>query len=76
MVRHRTLTPTCVSSNLTTRASKVADKRLSVIILIYSLEANKNIVILEWLFERDITIYDCIYEIKFNNNLEFAYFKS
>lgn len=40
------------------------------------LAIDNNIVVVEWLFERDITKFDGIYEIKFNDNLECIYFKS
>ncbi len=40
------------------------------------LAIDNNVVIVEWIFERDITTYDGIYEIKFNDNLECIYFKS
>ena len=30
----------------------------------------------EWLFERDVEVFDGIYEIKFNDNLDCIYFKS
>ena len=40
------------------------------------LAVDNNVVIVEWLFERDITTFDGIYEIKFNDNLECIYFKS
>ena len=33
-------------------------------------------LIVNWLFERDVEVYDGIYEIKFNDNLECIYFKS
>ena len=33
-------------------------------------------LIVNWLFERDIEVFDGIYEIKFNDNLECIYFKS
>ena len=40
------------------------------------LAIDKNVLIVEWLFGRDITTYNGIYEIKFNENLECTYFKS
>ena len=40
------------------------------------LAIDKNILIVEWLFERDVITYDGIYEIKFNDDLECIYFKS
>ena len=40
------------------------------------LAIDKNVLIVEWLFEEDMTAYDGIYEIKFNDNLECIYFKS
>lgn len=40
------------------------------------LAIDKDIVIVEWIFERDIKCFDGIYEIKFNNKLECVYFKS
>ena len=40
------------------------------------LAIDKNVLIVEWLFERDIVTFDGIYEIKFNDNLECIYFKS
>ena len=35
-----------------------------------------HVLIVEWLFERDITTYNGIYEVKFDDNLECIYFKS
>ena len=35
-----------------------------------------NTVIVNWIFQRDITEFDGIYEIKFNDNKECIYFKS
>lgn len=40
------------------------------------LAIDKNVLIVEWLFDRDITAYNGIYEIKFDDNLECIYFKS
>lgn len=40
------------------------------------LAIDKNTLIVNWLFERDISIFNGIYEIKFNENLECIYFKS
>lgn len=40
------------------------------------LAIDKNVLIVEWLFERDITTYNGIYEIKFDDNLACIYFKS
>jgi len=40
------------------------------------LAIDKDTIIVEWLFERDIKVYDGIYEIKFNDNLDCVYFKS
>ena len=40
------------------------------------LAIDKNVLIVEWLFERDITTYNGIYEVKFDDNLECIYFKS
>jgi len=40
------------------------------------LAIDNNILIAEWIFERDTTIFNGIYEIKFNENLECIYFKS
>lgn len=40
------------------------------------LAIDKNVLIVEWLFERDIIAYNGIYEIKFDDNLECIYFKS
>ena len=40
------------------------------------LAIDNNILIVEWLFERDITKYSGIYEIKFNDNLECIFFRS
>lgn len=40
------------------------------------LAIDNNTMIVEWLFERDITVFDGIYEIKFNSDLECIYFKS
>ena len=36
----------------------------------------KNVLIVEWIFERNIIAFDGIYEIKFNDNMECIYFKS
>ena len=35
-----------------------------------------KIVIVNWIFQRDVTKFDGIYEIKFNDNNECIYFKS
>lgn len=35
-----------------------------------------NTVIVNWIFQRDVTEFDGIYEIKFNENKECIYFKS
>lgn len=40
------------------------------------LAIDKNVLIVEWLFEEDRTTYDGIYEIKFNDKFECIYFKS
>lgn len=40
------------------------------------LAIDNNTLIAEWVFKRDITIFDGIYEIKFNDNNECIYFKS
>ena len=40
------------------------------------LAIDNNILIAEWLFEKDTTIFNGIYEIKFNDNLDCIYFKS
>lgn len=40
------------------------------------LAIDKNVLIVEWLFERDITTYNGIYEVKLNDDLEYIYFKS
>ena len=40
------------------------------------LAIDKNVLIVEWLFEIDIEVFDGIYEIKFNDDLECIYFKS
>lgn len=40
------------------------------------LAIDNNVLIVEWLFEIDITEFNGIYEIKFNDNLECIYFKS
>ncbi len=40
------------------------------------LAIDNNVAIVEWLFERDVTTFDGIYEIKFNDNMECIYFKS
>lgn len=40
------------------------------------LAVDNNVLIVEWLFEEDITEFNGIYEIKFNDNLECIYFKS
>lgn len=41
-----------------------------------TLAIENNTLIVEWLFERDITTFIGIYEIKFNENLDCIYFKS
>ena len=35
-----------------------------------------NTLIVEWIFKRDFVMFDGIYEIKFNEDLESIYFKS
>ncbi len=40
------------------------------------LAIDNNTLIAEWVFERDTTIFDGIYEIKFDDELECIYFKS
>jgi len=40
------------------------------------LAIDNNTMIVNWLFERDVVVFDGIYEIKFNNDLECIYFKS
>ena len=40
------------------------------------LAVDDNTVIVNWIFQRDITEFDGIYEIKFNDNNECIYFKS
>lgn len=40
------------------------------------LAIDKNVLIAHWYFEREGAIFDGIYEIKFNENLECIYFKS
>ena len=40
------------------------------------LAIDNNTMIVEWFFERDITVFDGIYQIKFNDDLECIYFKS
>ena len=40
------------------------------------LAIDNSTVIVEWYLEQNEEIYDGIYEIKFNNNLECTYFKS
>ncbi len=40
------------------------------------LAIDKNVLIVEWIFERNIIAFDGIYEIKFNDNMECIYFKS
>ena len=40
------------------------------------LAIDNNVLIVEWFFERDIVIFNGIYEIKFNDNLDCIYFKS
>lgn len=40
------------------------------------LAIDNNVVIVEWLFESEMTTFDGIYEIKFNDKLECIYFKS
>jgi len=40
------------------------------------LAIDRNILIVNWIFERDITIFNGIYEIRFNDNLECVYFRS
>lgn len=42
----------------------------------YVLAIEENTMIVNWIFERDTTTFDGIYEIKFNENLECIYFKS
>lgn len=46
------------------------NKRLKILAI------DKNVLIVEWLFERDIIVFSGIYEIKFSDNLECIYFKS
>ena len=40
------------------------------------LAIDNNVAIVEWLFETDVTTFDGIYEIKFNDNMKCIYFKS
>ena len=40
------------------------------------LAIEKNTMIVNWIFERDTTTFNGIYEIKFNDKLECIYFKS
>lgn len=40
------------------------------------LAIENNVLIVEWIFKRDLLTFDGIYEIKFNENLECIYFKS
>lgn len=40
------------------------------------LAIDKNTVIVEWIFARDVKVFDGIYEIKFNDSLDCVYFKS
>ncbi len=40
------------------------------------LAIDDNTVIVNWIFQRDVTEFDGIYEIKFNDNNECIYFKS
>lgn len=40
------------------------------------LAIDNNTMIVEWIFEKDITLFDGIYQIKFNDDLECIYFKS
>ena len=43
---------------------------------ILALDIDNNVLIVEWLFKRDILEITGIYEIKFNSDLECIYFKS
>ncbi len=45
-------------------------------IKVLAIDNNTNTVIAEWYLEQNNKIYDGIYEIKFNNNLQCIYFKS
>jgi len=40
------------------------------------LALDNNVIIVEWLFERNTTTFSDIYEIKFNDELDCVYFKS
>ena len=40
------------------------------------LAIEKNTMIVEWLFERDVKVFDGIYEIKFDDNLQCVWFRS
>ena len=40
------------------------------------LAIEQNTMIVEWLFERDVKVFDGIYEIRFNEELECVYFRS
>ena len=40
------------------------------------LALDNNVIIVEWLFERNTTTFSGIYEIKFNDELDCVYFKS
>ena len=45
-------------------------------IKVLAIDNNSNTVIAEWYLEQNNQIYDGIYEIKFNDNLQCIYFKS
>ncbi len=45
-------------------------------IQILAIDKNNNTLIAEWYLEQNNEIYDGIYEIRFNKNLECIYFKS
>ena len=40
------------------------------------LAIDNNVLIVEWIFQKNTTIFNGIYEVKFNDNLECIYFKS
>lgn len=45
-------------------------------IKVLAIDNNSNTIIAEWYLEQNNKIYDGIYEIKFNDNLQCIYFKS
>lgn len=40
------------------------------------LAIDNNVLIVEWIFERNTVTFNGVYEIKFNQNLDCIYFKS